>query len=248
MSGGLTLSGVSKRYASGLAALDAVDLVVHPGSFTSILGPSGCGKSTLLRLIAGLAEPSAGSIGGRPDGAIGLVFQDATLMPWADVESNVFLPLRLAGQSRAAARPRVAEALALVGLTDFAHAYPRMLSGGMRMRVAIARAIVTEPRLLLMDEPFAALDEITRQKLNDDLLRLWRDRGFTAIFVTHSVFESVYLSTDIAVMTARPGRIFAEHQIAGPQVGDMTYRTSQAYLDACRAVSLDLERAMGEAA
>lgn len=240
----LTLTGVAKRYPGGLAALEGVDLAIRTGSFTSILGPSGCGKSTLLRLIAGLAEPSTGSILGRPEGAIGLVFQDATLMPWADVESNVFLPLRLAGVSRQAARSRIEEALALVGLADFAGAYPRALSGGMRMRVAIARAIVTEPGLLLMDEPFAALDEITRAKLNDDLLRLWRDRGFTAVFVTHSVFESAYLSTDIAIMTPRPGRIFALHEIAGHQPRTPDFRISQAYLEACRAVSRDLERAM----
>ncbi len=250
----LTLTGIEMRYPGGLAALDRVDLAIRPGSFTSIVGPSGCGKSTLLRLLAGLAEPTAGTIAGRPaitgqpDGAIGLVFQDATLMPWADVFANVYLPLRLAGMSREAARPRIDEALALVGLLDFRAAHPRALSGGMRMRVAIARAIVTRPRLLLMDEPFAALDEITRNRLNDDLLRLWRDGGFTTVFVTHSVFESVYLSTDIAVMTPRPGRIFALHQVAGPAVRGPDFRTSPAYLEACRAVSRGLEQVMARAA
>ena len=239
----LTIAGISKKYPSGLIALDHVDLPIEAGSFTSIVGPSGCGKSTLLRMIAGLDEPTSGSIEGRPS-EIGLVFQDATLMPWADVEANVYLPLRLAGVKRADATPRIAEALALVGLSDFAQAYPRALSGGMRMRVAIARALVTRPRLLLMDEPFAALDEITRNRLNDDLLRLWREQGFTTVFVTHSVFESVYLSTDIAVMTGRPGRIFALHAIEGHQPRSAAFRTSQAYLDACRAVSQDLERAM----
>jgi NitT/TauT family transport system ATP-binding protein len=209
------------------------------------VGPSGCGKSTLLRLIAGLAAPSAGSIAGRPDGAVGLVFQDATLMPWATVADNVYLPLRLAGIGRAAAKSRIDEALSLVGLSDFAGAYPRALSGGMRMRVAIARAIVTEPRLLLMDEPFAALDEITRNKLNDDLLRLWRERGFTTVFVTHSVFESAYLSTDIAVMTGRPGRVFSRRRVAGPAVRSRDFRTSEIYLDACQVISRDLEQAMG---
>ncbi|MDB5395470.1 MAG: transporter ATP-binding protein [Rhodospirillales bacterium] len=239
----LTLAGIRKNYPNGLAALDRVDLTIADGSFTSIVGPSGCGKSTLLRLIAGLASPSQGRIEGQP-GTIGLVFQDPTLMPWADVESNVYLPLRLAGMARADAAPRIVEALALVGLADFAKAYPRALSGGMRMRVAIARAMVTQPRLLLMDEPFAALDEITRNKLNDDLLRLWRQQGFTAIFVTHSVFESVYLSTEIAVMTPRPGRILARHVVAGPAVRDGDFRISQVYLDTCRAVSHDLEQAM----
>ena len=243
----LTLAGIVKTYASGLAALDHVDLTIAAGSFTSIVGPSGCGKSTLLRMIAGLAEPTTGTIQGRPEGAIGLVFQDPTLMPWADVEANVYLPLRLAGVSRADAAPRIAEALALVGLRDFTRSYPRALSGGMRMRVAIARAIVTKPRLLLMDEPFAALDEITRNKLNDDLLRLWREQGFTTVFVTHSVFESVYLSTDIAVMTPRPGRILALHTISGPMARDPSFRSSEAYLDGCRAVSHDLERAMAAA-
>jgi NitT/TauT family transport system ATP-binding protein len=240
----LTLTGIGKRYRNGPAALEGVDLAIRPGSFTSIVGPSGCGKSTLLRLIAGLAAPTEGTITGAAEGSVGLVFQDATLMPWADVFANVYLPLRLAGVSRAAAAPRIDAVLALVGLLDFRAAYPRALSGGMRMRVAIARAIVTEPRLLLMDEPFAALDEITRNKLNDDLLRLWREGGFTTVFITHSVFESVYLSTDIAVMAARPGRIFAQYAIDGPPVRDAEFRASPVYLDACRAVSADLERVM----
>jgi len=244
----LTLENISVRYPNGLTAVQGADLTIEAGSFTSIVGPSGCGKSTLLRLIAGLAQPSAGRIEGRPEGEIGLVFQDPTLMPWADVEANVYLPLRLAGVSRANAAPRIAEALALVGLSDFAQAYPRALSGGMRMRVAIARAIVMRPRLLLMDEPFAALDEITRNKLNDDLLTLWREQGFTTVFVTHSVFESVYLSTDIAVMTSRPGHILAHRKVEGPPLRDREFRASLAYLDACRTVSNDLERAMGGAA
>ena len=188
--------------------------------------------------------PSAGTITGQQEDAVGLVFQDATLMPWANVADNVYLPLRLAGVARDAAQGRIADTLALVGLSDFAQAYPRALSGGMRMRVAIARAIVTEPRLLLMDEPFAALDEITRNRLNDDLLALWRRRGFTTVFVTHSVFESVYLSTDIAVMTGRPGRIFARHEIVGPATRTRDFRTSETYLDGCKAVSRDLEQAM----
>jgi NitT/TauT family transport system ATP-binding protein len=244
----LTLAGIGKNYSNGLIALDHVELTIEDGSFTSIVGPSGCGKSTLLRMIAGLDEPSAGTIQGRPDDAIGLVFQDPTLMPWADVEANVYLPLRLAGVSPTDAAPRIAESLSLVGLSDFAQAYPRALSGGMRMRVAIARALVTRPRLLLMDEPFAALDEITRNRLNDDLLRLWREQGFTTIFVTHSVFESVYLSTDIAVMTPRPGRVLARHTVSGPAARDARFRADPAYLDGCRAVSQDLERAMAAAA
>jgi NitT/TauT family transport system ATP-binding protein len=239
----LTLSNITKTYPSGLLALDNVDLTIEAGSFTSILGPSGCGKSTLLRMIAGLDEPTTGAVAGRPED-VGLVFQDATLMPWADVAGNVYLPLRLAGLTRKDAASRIAEALALVGLSEFAHAYPRALSGGMKMRVAIARALVTRPRLLLMDEPFAALDEITRNRLNDDLLRLWRDQKFTTVFITHSVFESVYLSTDIAVMTPRPGRVMARHRIGGPPVRDPGFRADPAYLDGCRAVSHDLEQAL----
>ncbi len=235
----LTLSRITKTYPTGLLALDHVDMTIEAGSFTSIVGPSGCGKSTLLRMIAGLDQPNGGVIEGRP-AEVGLVFQDATLMPWADVQANVYLPLRLAGVTRADAAPRVAEALALVGLTDFSHAYPRALSGGMKMRVAIARALVTRPRLLLMDEPFAALDEITRNRLNDDLLRLWREQGFTVVFITHSVFESVYLSTDIVVMTPRPGRVMAVHKIGGAPVRDASFRASAAYLEGCRAVSHDL--------
>ena len=240
----LALTGVSKRYEGGLTALSGVDLAIPPESFTSVLGPSGCGKSTLLRLIAGLAEPDDGKIVGRPEGEIGLVFQDPTLMPWADVEANVYLPLRLAGMTHEAAKGRIREALALVGLSDFAGAFPRALSGGMRMRVSIARAIVTKPRLLLMDEPFAALDEITRAKLNDDLLALWRERRFTVVFVTHSVFETVYLSTDIAVMTARPGRIFVHRESGGSYPRPAEYRTSPEYTARCRAISADLEDAM----
>ncbi len=243
----LTIEGIDKYYANGLQALDKVDLTIAEGSFTSIVGPSGCGKSTLLRLIAELDTPTAGRIAGRPD-SIGLVFQDATLMPWADVETNVYLPLRLAAVARKDAQARIDEALALVGLSDFGKSYPRALSGGMRMRVSIARALVTRPRLLLMDEPFAALDEITRNKLNDDLLRLWREQGFTTIFITHSVFESVYLSTDIAVMTARPGHILSQHKIGGPKVRGPAFRADPIYLDACRTVSADLERAIGRAA
>jgi len=239
----LTLSNITKTYPTGLLALDHVDLAVEPGSFTSIVGPSGCGKSTLLRMIAGLDEPTSGTIQGRP-ADVGLVFQDATLMPWADVEANVYLPLRLAGVKRADAASRIAEALALVGLSEFARAYPRALSGGMKMRVAIARALVTRPRLLLMDEPFAALDEITRNRLNDDLLRLWRDQKFTTVFITHSVFESVYLSTDIVVMMPLPGRVMARHKIGGPPVRDARFRADPAYLDGCRAVSRDLEQAL----
>jgi NitT/TauT family transport system ATP-binding protein len=241
----VSLRGVGKVFGNGTVALQDLDLDVREGEFMSLLGPSGCGKSTALRIIAGLSEPSRGSVSWqRSDrGTIGFVFQEPTLMPWTTVFGNVFLPLRLAGVDRAAAAPRVMATLARVGLAEFAQAYPRELSGGMRMRVSIARALVTAPRVLLMDEPFAALDEITRFKLNDDLLALWRELGMTVVFVTHSVFESVYLSQRIVVMTARPGRVASELAIdAGAR--DPQFRTSAEYAGFCRRASEALARAM----
>ena len=184
---------------------------------------------------------------GLPQGDIGFVFQDPTLMPWATVFDNVYLPLRLARRDRAQSRPRIEETLRLVGLADFANAYPRELSGGMRMRVSIARALVTKPRLLLMDEPFAALDEITRQKLNDDVLMLWRQSGITVIFVTHSVFESAYLSNRIVVMRARPGQVFADLAISTSSERDEDYRTSEEYRATCAVVSKTLHDAIHSA-
>ena len=241
-----TLRGVDKRYANGTVALAGVDLDLRRGEFVSLLGPSGCGKTTVLRLIAGLAEASAGSVawptGAKPD--LGFVFQDATLMPWATALQNVTLPLRLKHLPARDAARRAEAALASVGLAGFANAYPRELSGGMKMRVSIARALVTEPSILLMDEPFAALDEITRHKLNDDLLALWAERQFTVLFVTHSVFESVYLSQRIVVMAARPGRIVADMATAAEAPRPASFRTSAPYGETCRLVSAKLEEAM----
>jgi NitT/TauT family transport system ATP-binding protein len=242
------LSDVTKTYESGVMALGPFDLRVKQGEFVSLLGPSGCGKSTALRLIAGLAEPTTGrvTLAPRRDTAlsgptginrIGFVFQEPTLMPWASVYDNVGLPLQLAGVEAAEARPRIEAALAQVGLADFARHYPRALSGGMKMRVSLARALVTRPEILLMDEPFAALDEITRFRLNDDLLTLWRSLHMTVIFVTHSVFESVYLSQRVLVMTARPGRLSFETGIASREPRGAGFRTSVEYADYCRAVS-----------
>ncbi len=241
----LSLRGVSKTFANGTLALARLDLDVSDGEFVSLIGPSGCGKSTALRIIAGLTPPSGGTIAwaaGRPE--IGFVFQEPTLMPWASAFDNVWLPLRLRKVSRREAAPRVEAALDAVGLSNFVASYPRELSGGMKMRVSIARALVLEPALLLMDEPFAALDEITRFRLNDDLLRLRAERGTTVVFVTHSVYESVYLSTRIVVMASRPGRAVAEVAVAGPDARDEEFRATAAYTEACRAASKALHGAM----
>jgi len=249
----LRLSDVAKTFSTGTVALAGIGLTIFPGEFVSLLGPSGCGKSTLLKLIAGLVAPSAGMIDwpqstysadGNPEPALGFVFQEPTLLPWRTAADNVQLPLLLAGVNRQEARERVGEALAQVGLSAFADSYPRQLSGGMKMRVSIARALVTRPKILLMDEPFAALDEITRTKLNDELLQLFARQGLTVIFVTHSVYESVYLSSRIVVMTTRPGRVTAEIPIemAYPRLEE--FRMSQAYNERCRLVSAALRRAM----
>ena len=247
------MRGIGKRFGSELKALAGVDLDITEGEFLSLVGPSGCGKTTLLRIIAGLVEPSEGERrlslsverGGQiPSGRIGFVFQDPTLMPWGTVYDNALLPFRIAARVGPVERERVREEIRAVGLDSFEQAYPRQLSGGMRMRVSIARALVTDPDLLLLDEPFAALDEITRMTLNDDLLRLWESRRTTVVFVTHSVFESVYLSTRIAVMTARPGRIAADLPIELPQPRERTLRASPNYAAICAKVSNALEIAM----
>jgi NitT/TauT family transport system ATP-binding protein len=241
----VSLRDVGKTFENGTVALDRFNLVVGDGEFVSLLGPSGCGKSTALRLIAGLSAPSQGEVAGPSSaGKLGFVFQEPTLMPWADVAANVRLPLKLAGADNAHSHAAAAQALNRVGLAEFAHSYPRELSGGMRMRTSIARALVTEPELLLMDEPFAALDEITRFKLNNDLLDLWQTLRRTVIFVTHSVFESVYLSRRIVVMTPRPGRVFAEIAIPAAYPRDERFRTSSEYAGFCRTVSEALSQAM----
>jgi NitT/TauT family transport system ATP-binding protein len=242
------LQQVTKRFATGTLAIDGVSLSVGDGEFVSLLGPSGCGKTTVLRLIAGLTEATSGSVWvpGRNQGVrdLGFVFQEPTLMPWATTLKNVLLPLSLAHIPETVARERAEAALARVGLSGFERAYPRELSGGMKMRVSIARAIVTEPRLLLMDEPFAALDEFTRFKLNDDLLALWQAQRFTVIFVTHSVFESVYLSQRIAIMAPGPGRIVGEMRVDVPHPRNAGFRTSPYYGQLCREVSDQLTAAM----
>jgi NitT/TauT family transport system ATP-binding protein len=240
----VSLRGVSKVYGSGVMALGPLDLDVKRGEFVSLLGPSGCGKSTALRLIAGLNAPTSGTVRvahragqGHPGHTIGFVFQEPTLMPWTSVRENVRLPLKLAHVPAADANARIDAALTQVGLAEFAGAYPRELSGGMKMRVSLARALVTDPDILLMDEPFAALDEITRFRLNNDLLALWRNLRKTVIFVTHSVFESVYLSQRVIVMTSRPGRIAAEFRIDATEPRGEDFRTSAEYAGYCRTVS-----------
>jgi NitT/TauT family transport system ATP-binding protein len=249
------LGSVNKRFANGTLALSRMSLDLRGGEFVSLLGPSGCGKSTALRLIAGLGEPTSGEIDwpraqysaeGKPRRQISFVFQEPTLMPWATVFENVWLPLRLKHVSRIQAREAVMAALERVRLHKFANAYPRELSGGMKMRVSIARALITEPSVLLMDEPFAALDEISRQRLNDDLLRLWESFRWTIVFVTHSVTEAVYLSSRIVVMAAQPGRVIGDIPNALAYPRSAAVRTSAEFAAASRGVSEVLNQSMGE--
>ena len=246
-----------KIYPNGTRALLPVDLSLREGEFVTLLGPSGCGKSTLLKMVAGLLEPSDGRLllwrkpvadlaqTGR---RMAFVFQSPTLMPWASVRSNVRLPLDLAGVARPEANQRVDEALQLVGLQAFAGHRPRELSGGMQMRVSIARGLVTRPRLLLMDEPFGALDEITRNKLDADLLELWRQQGLTVVFVTHSITEAVFLSTRVIMMATRPGRVVLDQRIDNPWPRDDDHRTSPAFNESVRQLQHGLSQASSESA
>jgi NitT/TauT family transport system ATP-binding protein len=241
----LSLWNIAKVFDNGVQALARMDLDAAAGEFLSIVGPSGCGKSTALRIAAGLISPTSGTVAwpqGRPQ--IGFVFQDPTLVPWRNVLDNAALPLELKGISRGDAEARSRAALERMGLKDFATAYPRELSGGMKMRVSIARAIAAQPKLLLMDEPFAALDELTRQALNDDLLTLAREDGMAVIFVTHSVYESAYLSSRVVVMTPRPGRIAADIALAPPPLRNADYRLTPQFIDAAGKVSAALRGAM----
>ena len=223
-----------------------MDLEVRQGDFLTLLGPSGCGKTTLLNLIAGLIAPSAGALSwwggdfaatGGPGRRLGFVFQAPTLMPWACVDANVRLPLDLAGVDRETATRDAAATLALVGLTEFAKHYPRELSGGMQMRVSIARALATAPDLLLMDEPFGALDEFTRQRLDGELAALWAARGLTVVFVTHSIYEAAFLSTRVAVMGPRPGRVIADVAIDEPFPRGDAFRVSVPFARHCQQLS-----------
>lgn len=242
----LRAEGVGMVYGSGLSALENVDFALAKGEFVALLGPSGCGKSTLLRMIAGLAEPTQGTIRRALDTRLAFVFQEPTLMPWANVTKNVSLPLRLAGAPRESLSSHVADVLNLVGLKGFENAYPRELSGGMQMRVSIARALVTSPELLLLDEPFAALDEITRGKLNSELLNLWAIKHWTVAFVTHSIHEAVYLSTRVVVMSARPGRIVEELHIHEPYPRSPAFRTTTRFAEYCNHLAASLDKASEE--
>ncbi|MGL4514771.1 MAG: ABC transporter ATP-binding protein [Lacipirellulaceae bacterium] len=248
----IELVGVGKRYSSGAEALAGVDLRIERGEFVCLVGPSGCGKSTALRMMAGLSSPTAGRVtraAGDPDsGGVGFVFQEPTLFPWSRVWENVYLPLRLRGESRRAARDAVDAAIESVGLAEFARAYPRQLSGGMKMRVSIARALVTRPALVLMDEPFAALDEQTRFRLNDDLLRLWGAARQTVVFVTHSVYESVYLAQRVVVMASRPGRVTDDIRVDAPHPRAESFRRDVRYGELCLRVSDALATASKEPA
>ena len=239
----VSLRGVGKAFAA-TPVLNDITLDIAQGSFVSLIGPSGCGKSTLLRIIAGLLAPTEGTVERAP-GPLGFVFQSPTLMPWATALENVALPLRLAGNGDDAV-PRAA--LARVGLSGSETAYPHTLSGGMQMRVSIARATATSPTMLLMDEPFAALDEITRFRLNDDLLDLWQQNRWTVVFVTHSIREAVFLSQRVIVMSARPGRISADIPIELPAQRAPELRLSHAFTDQCAVVSRALAATGAEAA
>ena len=245
----LAAERVEKVYPNGTHALDEVNVGIRHGEFVSLLGPSGCGKSTLLKMFAGLETPSAGKVAlveqAREPGssAMAMVFQEATLMPWSSVNENVRLPLALAHMPRRESQERIDDALELVGLQQFAHCYPRELSGGMQMRASIARALVTRPSVLLMDEPFGALDEFTRNRLDSDLQQLWNARGFTVVFVTHSIYEAVFLSSRVIVMAARPGRVIADVPIDGPKLRDEGFRVSAPFIEYCRMLSEHLVRA-----
>ena len=240
------LRGIRRVFPGPVTAIDGVDLHIAPGEFVAILGPSGCGKSTLLRIIAGLDIPDSGSVQAGPNGAthryIGYVFQDAYLLPWRDALNNVALPLELVGVARAARLAAAANAIERVGLADAVARYPAELSGGMRMRVSLARALVTNPFLLLLDEPFAALDEITRQELDEQLHQLWYERRMTVIFVTHSIIEATFLAQRAVVFSRRPARVVIDHPVELPETRTAALRTDPQFAGQMRVLFETLER------
>jgi NitT/TauT family transport system ATP-binding protein len=231
----IALRNVTKRFRNAAVALENISLAVERGEFVTFLGPSGCGKSTLLKLVSGLSPASNGSIqvnGMTPENAretMSFIFQDATLLPWRTVEQNVGLGLELEYAARNVRKERVAQMLKLVSLSHVAQNYPRQLSGGMKMRVSIARALVSKPRILLLDEPFAALDEMTRDRLNEELLRLYAEQKWTVLFVTHSVAEAVFLSSRILILAAHPGRVAHEIKVDLPWPRTAETRESMAF-------------------
>ena len=239
----ISFQGVSKRYRDAAVALEGISLTIHRGEFVTFLGPSGCGKSTLLKLVAGLSPITEGVLrvnGMTPENAremMSFIFQDATLMPWRTVEQNVGLGLELEHAARPLRKERVSHMLELVSLTHVAGLYPRQLSGGMKMRVSIARALVSRPRILLMDEPFAALDEMTRDRLNEELLRLYAEQKWTVLFVTHSVAEAVFLSSRVVILAAHPGRVAHEIPIDLPWPRTAQTRESLAFEQAVTQAS-----------
>ncbi|MGB3694046.1 MAG: ABC transporter ATP-binding protein [Spirulinaceae cyanobacterium] len=243
----IALTHVNKVFDKGTIALEDFNLQVAEAEFVSLVGPSGCGKSTVLRIIAGLSSLSSGNIQWHDSSLekdIAFVFQEPALMPWANVKDNIYLPLKLAGISPRKAETTITEALELVKLARVADSYPRQLSGGMKMRVSIARALVTNPQVLLMDEPFGALDDITRNQLNNDLLALWKQKHWTVVFVTHNIYEAVYLSHRVVVMGANPGRVVAEVPIAQPYPRTEKFRSSPLYSKYYRQVAEQLSQAM----
>jgi NitT/TauT family transport system ATP-binding protein len=228
----ISLQGVHRVFGSdredAVPALAGIDLEVTNGDFVALLGPTGCGKSTMLRLVAGLDRPDQGVVS-RPSARVAMVFQDPHLLPWRDVQANVELPLELLHQPEAERRGRANAAIEGVGLGDAARRYPAQLSGGMRMRTSLARALATEPRLLLLDEPFAALDELTRMALDDDLRALWRNAGITVLFVTHSISEAAYLAERVVVLSRRPARIVLDHRVGLPAERTAALRADPAF-------------------
>jgi NitT/TauT family transport system ATP-binding protein len=255
----IEINSASKKYASGVEALLPIDIKIAEGEFVTLLGPSGCGKSTLLKMIAGLVKPSSGSIKihksqsdvnsttavtSKPkEPKLSFVFQSPTLMPWASVRANVRLPLDLAGVPKEQANSQVDEILRVVGLQDFDQALPRSLSGGMQMRVSIARGLITNPDILLMDEPFGALDEITRYKLDTELLSLWANKKLTVVFVTHSIQEAIYLSNRIVMMAARPGRIEQQFRVTEPYPRQPEFMVSHNFLQWSQTIQAALLKA-----
>ncbi|MDY7007825.1 MAG: ABC transporter ATP-binding protein [Cyanobacteriota bacterium] len=241
----ISFNGVNKIFPNGTVALQDMNFKINDGQFVTIVGPSGCGKSTVLRLIAELSKVSSGKIESNIN-QLAFVFQEPALMPWSNVIDNIYLPLKLTGKSLRESRTIVQEAINLVGLDGFERSYPRQLSGGMKMRVSIARALITQPRIVLMDEPFAALDEMTRSKLNSDLLKIWQQRNSTIVFVTHNIYEAVYLSQRVIVMAARPGRVIADVKIDVTYPRSQDFRMSQLCNEYCREISNYLQMAVSD--